>query len=146
MQGLAWCVRYYYRGCADWRWHYDQHYAPFAHDLATHCAAWRPSPWSEAGPLRPLEQLVTVLPAQSAALLPEGYRPLLCSDESPLTQWCPASVPLDMRGKKHEWQGVVLLPFIPVAKVAEASAPLPLSEHERLRDARTEPLVFAGLP
>ena len=51
-----------------------------------------------------------------------------------------------MRGKKHEWQGVVLLPFIPVAKVAEASAPLPLSEQERLRDARTEPLVFAGLP
>ena len=89
---LTRCVRYYYRGCADWRWHYDQHYAPFAHDLATHCAAWCPSPWSEAGPLRPLEQLVTVLPAQSAALLPEGYRPLLCSDESPLTQWCPASV------------------------------------------------------
>ena len=90
-------MRYYYRGCADWRWHYDQHYAPFAHDLATHCAltndipnpipnpvpspipnlipnlipnpipnqathcaAWRPYPWSEEGPLRPLEQLVTV--------------------------------------------------------------------------------------
>ena len=48
-----------------------------------------------------------------------------------------------MRGKKHEWQGVVLLPFIPVSQVAEASAPLALSAHERLRDARTEPLAFA---
>ena len=56
-----------------------------------------------------------MLPAQSAALLPGAYRPLLCSGASPLRAWCPASVPLDMRGKKHEWQGVVLLPFIPVS-------------------------------
>ena len=164
LQGIAWCAAYYFDGCADWRWHYDQHYAPFAYDLAAACRGgggggsalsappvqsppWEPAAWSSAGPLLPLEQLVTVLPAHSAPLLPASFRPLLCSDDSALAPWVPqgGSVKLDMRGKKHEWQAVVLLPFIPAEVVAAESRALvaSLTPSEVRRNENAPPLVFS---
>ena len=93
VRGLAWCAHYYYHGCADWRWHFGFHYAPYAHDLAAvaaELAAAADGPWaggaagdvgggaagSESigawggeGPLRPVQQLAAVLPLSSASAL-----------------------------------------------------------------------------
>ncbi|EOD35259.1 hypothetical protein EMIHUDRAFT_455347 [Emiliania huxleyi CCMP1516] len=167
VRGLAWCAHYYYHGCADWRWHFGFHYAPYAHDLAAvaaELAAAADGPWaggaagdvaggaagSESigawggeGPLRPVQQLAAVLPPSSAALLPASYRPLVCSGSSPLAAYYPRDVPLDSRGCAHLWQAVPLLPFLPITALLRELAPLPLTAEEARHDAVGRERLYA---
>ena len=144
LQALRWCAHYYYQGCADWRFFFPYHYAPFASDAARQISGWQPESWSDASPLPPLTQLISVLPPLSAHLLPPPYASLVTDEASPACHLFPTKVELDFRGKKHEWQAVVLLPFIPIDELCAAVAPLPLDEAEQARNATLEPLVFAG--
>jgi 5'-3' exoribonuclease 2 len=152
LQGLAWCLSYYYDGCADWRWYLPYHYAPFALDVADSLdAGWRAHPWGAEEALAPLLQLCCVLPPQSAALLPASYGELVNDAAHELGHLFPSTVELDFRGKRHSWQAVVLLPFLPLDEVSAALASLALQPHERRRNVRRDPLAYGvrgagGLP
>ena len=156
IRGLAWCAHYYYHGCADWRWNFAHHYAPYAADLANVAAHLADDAdeggksaedvlgrWGDEAPLRPLQQLAAVLPPDSASLLPESYRPLICSEESDLAVYFPAHVPLDARGCKHAWQAIPLLPFLPLEKLISELSRLPLQRAEQRRDAVGKVRVYA---
>lgn len=75
--------------------------------------------FGESRPLPALTQLMAVLPPDSAKLLPDPHRALMCDCNSPLAPFYPdcLEVPIDMEGCKFEWEGVLLLPFLDMSKL-----------------------------
>ena len=116
VEGLQWVMRYYYDGCASWKWFYPYHYAPFAADLAAAIDPGQPADFELARPFRPFEQLMGVLPPRSAHALPEPLAQLMTDPGSEIADFYPEDFALDLNGKKFLWQAVVLLPFIDEAR------------------------------
>eukprot|EP00574_Skeletonema_japonicum_P009318 CAMPEP_0201724490 /NCGR_PEP_ID=MMETSP0593-20130828/8235_1 /ASSEMBLY_ACC=CAM_ASM_000672 /TAXON_ID=267983 /ORGANISM="Skeletonema japonicum, Strain CCMP2506" /LENGTH=1274 /DNA_ID=CAMNT_0048215771 /DNA_START=54 /DNA_END=3875 /DNA_ORIENTATION=+ len=137
LEGLVWTLEYYYRGCPSWEWYYPYHYGPMISDLVNLNSMLddisffndkeepKPGVRRVAGePLRPFEQLLGCLPPSSSYLLPEPYRWLMTSPDSPLKDFYPESFTVDMNGKRWPWEAVTLLPFIDSAKLGDATRSL----------------------
>eukprot|EP00571_Detonula_confervacea_P016963 CAMPEP_0172302378 /NCGR_PEP_ID=MMETSP1058-20130122/4080_1 /TAXON_ID=83371 /ORGANISM="Detonula confervacea, Strain CCMP 353" /LENGTH=1436 /DNA_ID=CAMNT_0013012819 /DNA_START=85 /DNA_END=4395 /DNA_ORIENTATION=- len=136
--GLVWNLEYYYKGVVSWEWYYPYNYGPMLSDLVNINSVLSEVSFSDgdsekerngsrqvAGqPLRPFEQLLGCLPPSSSYLLPEPYRWLMTSPDSPLIDVYPDSFTVDMNGKRWPWEAVTLLPFIDSAKLIEASRSL----------------------
>jgi len=139
-QGLVWVYAYYYRGCQSWKWFYPYHYAPFASDLI-HLdkvdVRFTPSK-----PFRPFDQLMAVLPPQSARALPEPCRWYMTSPDSPISDFYPVDFKYDPNGKGVRWLWVALLPFIDEARLLAVTDKLELSADEQRRNALAPDLLF----
>jgi len=115
--GLCWVLKYYYDGCASWKWYYPFHYAPFASDLKN--IERYATNFEDSEPFRPIEQLMAVLPKESADALPAPCRKLMLDPKSPIADFYPEEVELDPNGKPMPWLWVVLLPFIDEDRLLE---------------------------
>ena len=122
--GLCWVMKYYYDGCPSWKWYYPFHYAPFASDLKNierfevDCKSF-----DKSTPFNPVEQLMAVLPSDSALAIPKAARWLMTDPESPIIDFYPKDVPVDPNGKAMPWLWVVLLPFIEEERLLAAMSP-----------------------
>lgn len=135
VEGLAWVMKYYYQGCASWTWFYPFHYAPFAGELKN-LAEFDPIIFKKDKPFYPFEQLMTVLPAASRDCLPAIYHWYMTDEKSPIIHNYPLDFRIDMNGKKEEWKGVALLPFIDEDELLRVVRPLndQLTEEEKKRN------------
>lgn len=111
IMGLQWVIIYYCREIPSWLWFYPFHYAPFLNDLAN-CKDYEFTPFPKTSPLNIFEQLLSVLPPQSADLLPNSLQPLMTSPESVLQRYYPSEFKIDLSGKRSEWEGIVVLPIM----------------------------------
>lgn len=103
---------YYYEGVASWTWFYPHHFAPQISDLAIFMEDFICAPFDFASPLKPLEQLMAVLPPASYKLVPKPLAWLMCGVDSPLKEFYPETFKTDANGKKASWEHIVLIPFI----------------------------------
>ena len=119
VEGLAWVLHYYSQGCPSWTWYYPHHYAPFAADFVDldRIGAIR---FEKGIPFKPYEQLMGVLPATSNHAIPEVFRGLMTNEGSDILDFYPKEFVVDLNGKKFEWQGVALLPFIDAKRLLKA--------------------------
>ena len=138
---LHWVMAYYYIGCPSWRWCYPHHTSPFPSDLLGTMAAASSSPPfpSDSRPYNAIQQLLFVLPCQSADLLPEAYRSLLTDPSSPLAPHMPTvgSDELRMRG-----DFIVPLRFIPTEVLEAAYESVPHTE-EHAAVCRVGPTIVS---
>ena len=87
--------------------------APFASDLQNIERFAKDVKSFQLGkPFNPVEQLMAVLPSDSAHAIPKEARWLMSDPESPIIDFYPKDVPVDPNGKAMPWLWVVLLPFI----------------------------------
>ncbi len=112
--GLQWVITYYCSGMPNWLWFYPYHYAPFLSDLAR-TTEYVFTPFPETEPLNTFEQLLAVLPPQSASLLPITLQTLMTDGDSVLQPYYPTEFKIDITGKRAEWEGIALLPIMDIS-------------------------------
>lgn len=112
LEGMQWVLSYYTRGVPNWKWNFRYHYAPCASMLANHVSTFRFPVYPKTIPSTPFQQLLCVLPPKSADLIPEPLSYLLTDENSPLRDQCPEKFEIDLRGKRREWEGIVILPMV----------------------------------
>jgi 5'-3' exonuclease len=128
LRSFVWVCEYYIHGLPDWGWAYEYHYAPLMHDFSVYVNTIsgeefdRISHFEIHQPSRAFEQLLSILPPTSSALLPKIYRKLMLHPESPLVQagYYTTDFKIDYEGKLKEFQGVAHLPFVDYAVVHSA--------------------------
>ena len=142
MEGLSWVLRYYYQGVASWQWFFPFHYSPFASDFYLNDV--KDITFEIGRPFKPFEQLMGVLPAASRAHIPSIFHHLMLQDESPILDFYPTDFPIDLNGKKYEWQGVALLPFIEADRLLKNMMPLygKLNPIENKRNSLGDEILF----
>lgn len=125
IEGLHWNLNYYHNGCCSWNWYYPHLYAPLATDIVNvweyygneeisikDNTGFRAFPFDSTEPFPPLAQLLSVLPPQSANLLPSVLGELMVEPSSPLAQYYPSDFTSDPNGKRQSWEAIVKIPFI----------------------------------
>eukprot|EP00761_Pharyngomonas_kirbyi_P008060 gb/GECH01008071.1/.p1 GENE.gb/GECH01008071.1/~~gb/GECH01008071.1/.p1 ORF type:complete len:1274 (+),score=398.03 gb/GECH01008071.1/:1-3822(+) len=143
IEGLQWVLLYYYQGCPSWGWYYPFHYAPFASDFTDLGSI--DVKLEKDKPFKPFEQLLAVLPPASSHCMPEPFKELMCSEESPIIDFYPSDFKVDLEGVRWSWQGVVLLPFVDADRLRDAAqwAEKKLSDEEKERNNLGDDLIMA---
>lgn len=146
VRGLCWVLRYYYQGCASWKWYFPYHYAPFASDFQNISGL---STEFERGtlPFRPLEQLMGVFPAASSSHVPPPWAELMSDPDSPIIDFYPEDFKIDLNGKKFAWQGVALLPFVDEKRLFKALEPYytMLTDAEKRRNIKGDDRLYLSI-
>ena len=120
LDGLNWVINYYKKGCINWKWYYPYNHAPSASVISKYISTYKLPIFKKTVPLTPFQQLLAVLPPKSSTLLPYPLNNLLHNNDSPLKEFCPDKFEIDLAGKKHEYQGIVILPMIEPSIVVNA--------------------------
>jgi 5'-3' exonuclease len=112
LDGICWVLNYYLYGIPDWLWYYPYQYAPFLSDFLPFLGSYKNPQFDKNQPVPPFLQLMMVLPSSSSDLVPDQLSVLMNDHDSPLRSYYPKDFGVDMAGKKHDWEGIVLLPNI----------------------------------
>jgi 5'-3' exoribonuclease 1 len=163
IEGLHWNLNYYHNGCCSWNWYFPHLYAPLATDIVNLWEfygdvdidikdnnGFRAFPFDQTEPFPPLAQLLSVLPPQSATLLPPVLGELMTEPSSPLAPYYPSDFDSDANGKRQTWEAIVKIPFINgdqllevVNKILEADESKELlSNSERRRNLKGQSHTF----
>lgn len=153
LEGLQWVLYYYYKGCPSWNWYFKYHYSPRISDINIGIQDMLEKnetnvPFELHKPFKPFEQLMAVLPARSRKLMPDVYRPLMTDEHSPIIDFYPHEVDIDLNGKTASWEAVVLLSFVDENRLLAALKPIEakLTPEETQRNSYGTDIIFIFNP
>lgn len=118
LRGMNWVLQYYMGMHNNWTWHYPYNAAPTAQDLLNSMLDFTYN-FEDNDPVQPYVQLLSILPPESAPLLPTTLRPLMTDRDSPIHYMYPLKITLSLIGNKF-WH--------------ECKPRMPLVNHELLED------------
>jgi 5'-3' exonuclease len=112
--GLKWVAMYYFDKCPSWDYYYPYDHAPFLTDMARNKFDFNNVIFKESSPLKPFEQLLIVLPKESAYLLPTELQKIMTNPNSSASHLYPNEFQLDMIGKRKYWMCNPILPNLEI--------------------------------
>ena len=121
---LEWISYYYFDKCCDWLYIYPYDNSPFVSDIYNYLQNnviiyCFPVSNNNYKSIKPIEQLLIVLPVQSGYLLPVQYRQLM---ENELKDLYPKSFELEFILKKKFWQATPKIQEINYKKILNFSS------------------------
>eukprot|EP01080_Neovahlkampfia_damariscottae_P008273 gene8273-98_t len=108
IDGLLWNFKYYYSGCPSWDWYFPFYYSPLLSDFEI-LEEYNPKNFILGAPVKPIEQLLSVLPPRSSYLLPKEFRDFFKHEK--LEQYYPKE-DIKVDSEFMKWEPVKILPFI----------------------------------
>lgn len=154
LQGLNWMIAYYIGHSINFEYVYHFYYSPMISSIydelnstkmINNIAFYNATRLFRSVPLTPFEQLVAVMPPQSANLLPLSLRHLLTDRDSDIRDILPHNVKVDVSGKFHNNQAVIFVPFVETRVIRNIVTKYiikhGLTEAERLRNCKESDVV-----
>ena len=132
IEGLIWVANYYFNKCESWDWYFPFDHAPFISDLADNLKRFNLEEIKfnkESSPLKPVEQLLCILPNKSNYLVPKEYRWLMTSVNSSIINLYPDSFDLDLLYKNKYWECIPILPSLEVDNVKKEVSKIDKSDN-----------------
>lgn len=117
MCGLKWVTLYYFDSCPSWGWYYPYDYPPFIGDIYKYMIDFDSINFEYGNNLCPYEQLLCVLPKQSAYLLPKCLQKIMLNINSSLSHLYPTTFEIDFVNKKKFWMGQPKLPSLEIDNI-----------------------------
>ena len=109
--GIKWVMFYYFDKIPDWNWFYPYDYPPFISDIYKYLINFNDIKFTCGKPMTPFEQLLNILPSQSAKyLLPKSLIKLVTVNNSSLIHLYPLRIEIDFLYKHKYWEGIPKLP------------------------------------
>lgn len=130
LKTFVWNFIYYTRGLPSWTWYFKWNYAPLMVDFKKFLDKINIFPkqassektymdpkifqFKKNNPPKPFLQLMSVLPAKSANLLPKPFAKYMTETTSPLVKknYYPKEFEIDYEGKTKNHEGVPILKFL----------------------------------
>lgn len=144
LNGLLWILYYYQGKPCEWEWAYAHHAAPTASDLADYFLDLKLKnlslkvkiPSMDKGPVSPFVQLMSVLPPESATLLPSCLAYYMTSRMSFIHYMYPVKIGIQMLNHKWYHECKALIPYIDREILASLidKHECDFSENERVRN------------
>ncbi len=122
-QGLIWSFNYYTKECVSWIWYYKFTCAPTTKDLYSYFQGKLFSGnlnFPKSSPLKPVQQLLCILPPSSSYLLPKSERKLMTSEDSIIKDMFPTSFNCEMLYMRYFHESIPQLPIIDINRILEA--------------------------
>ena len=116
LKGLLWILYYYQGKDCEWNWCYPYIAAPTAEDLSGYYSNNKGSkkrlPIVDEGPVDPFVQLMSVLPPDSASLLPDVLKYYMTNPSSHIHYMYPIKIHIHSIGHKWYHESKALIPYI----------------------------------
>ena len=146
LTGLKWVTLYYFDECPSWNWYFPYDHPPFLKGLYKNVKKYKFNKikLNMGRPLKPFEQLLSVLPPQSSFLLPNKLQNLMTHKKSSLIHLYPISFEQDFIGKHRYWMGIPNLPNLEIELVKKLFKKYKkvLNEKEKLRNIKIKNYEF----
>jgi 5'-3' exonuclease len=111
LEGISWVKHYYLNDCADWLWLYKHHQSPFITDIYQYLLS-NPVPeikiLDNKYSIKPLEQLMMVIPPEFANILPIECRSIFKNPN--LKKYFPQDYDFDIFMKTKFWMAYPEIP------------------------------------
>jgi len=100
LESIMFNLKYYFKGCPAWQWHYKYRIAPLISDVkyALETGVVNPNElvFEQGAPYTPFQQLMLILPPQMDFLVPKVLQPIMTDDKFLCTQFYPREFKLDV--------------------------------------------------